>query len=306
LAANIQRRLVLRQADENAYLTLGVKKDILNPGSPPGRGVFSERDDELQVAVPSGSASVIDQSDAIRQLADEMLAWGVRPAEAVRSLPALVQMADLPDQLGGMPLLGVSDIDLEPIGFRPQGAFAVAGMPGSGRTTALLSIVRMLRRWDDSIPMYYFGPQRSVVRDEEAWTDFAVDPETMADLARELRPRLEVTAVDRPGLIVLFEAISELIGSPAEQQLVELMKLARRNGHFVIGEGEMAGWGSSWPIVSEIRNSRRGIAMQPDSTDVEILFKVTMPRAKRSDYPPGRCVFAESGKFCAVQLPYPG
>ncbi|MDR2253063.1 MAG: FHA domain-containing protein [Bifidobacteriaceae bacterium] len=305
LAANMPRRLVLRQADENAYLTLGVKKDILSPTSPPGRGVFSEQDDELQVAVAGGSSNAVEQSDEIEDLAAGMRARGLPEAEGVRSLPTLIRVAELPDQVNGLPVLGVSDADLQPIPFSPQGAFVIAGMPGSGRTTALRSIAQMLRKWDPVMPIYYFGSPRSGAHKDDTWTDFALDSATMRDLAAELKPKLEAGAVDKPGLILVIEGVGELIGSPVEQQIVELMRLARRNGHFVIGESEMANWGSSWPIISEVRNNRRGVAMQPDSTDVEILFKVTMPRARRSDYPPGRCVFVDSGKVHTVQLGRP-
>jgi S-DNA-T family DNA segregation ATPase FtsK/SpoIIIE len=305
LAANVQRRFILRQADENSYSVLGIAKDILGPTTPPGRGVFSEQDNELQIAVPGGSSSPADQAGAIDTLAERLIARGVPKAEPVRRLPTYVTMAELPPAVDHLPVLGLGDTNLAPLPFVAQGGFIVAGMPGTGRTTALRTLAQVLRRWQPTLPMYYFGPRRSPVHAEAAWTDVAVDPMAMSDLVAELKPRLEQPADDVPGLVVMLEGLGELIGTPSEQAIVELIRLARRNGHFIIGESETAGWGSSWPLISEIRNSRRGLVMQPDSSDGDGLFRVAFPRMKRADFPPGRGVFVESGKPATVQLPFP-
>jgi len=42
MAGSVQRRLVLRQADESAYGVLGVPKDVLAAEAPPGRGSWRE------------------------------------------------------------------------------------------------------------------------------------------------------------------------------------------------------------------------------------------------------------------------
>jgi len=305
MAANIQRRLVLRQADENAYLTFGVPKDILDADSPPGRGVFAGETNEIQIAVPSGSPNPVDQSAAIDALAAQLAQRGIPPAEPVQRLATRVTIGELPSSTAGHPTLGLEDSTLAPIGFNPQGAFMVAGMPGSGRTTALRSIAQSLRRWKPVLPMYYFGNKRSIVGRETLWTAAATDTESMQASIAEVTPLLQLTAEDTPGAVIMVEGLSELIGSPAEQMIVEMLKLARRNGHFVIGETETAGWSSSWPLVAEIRNSRRGIVLQPDSPDGDSLFRVSFPRVKRADYPPGRGVYVDTGKYWTVQLPLP-
>jgi S-DNA-T family DNA segregation ATPase FtsK/SpoIIIE len=153
--------------------------------------------------------------------------------------------------------------------------------------------------------MYYFGPKRSVVGHEPAWTGAATDPEDMRALIAEITPALERAAEDVPGVIVMIEGLAELIGSPADQALVDMLRLARRNGHFLVGESETAGWGSSWPLILEIRNSRRGLVTRPDGGDGESLFKVAFPPMKRADSPPGRCVYVDNGKYWTVQLPLP-
>ena len=305
LSASIQRRLVLRQADETAYLTLGVAKDILDPASAPGRGVFAGETNEIQVAVPAGSASTADQAAAIDALAARLVGRGTPWAEPVQRLTSHVVIGELPDSVAGLPVLGVEDASLAPIGFRPQGAFIVAGLPGSGRTTALRGLAQSLRRAGPDIPLYYFGPKRSAVGRDVWWTATATDPDAMRTLAADITPALQQTAEAAPGAVVLIEGLSELIGSPADQALTDLLKLARRNGHFVIGETETAAWGSSWPLIGEIRNSRRGIVLAPDSADGDNLFRVSFPRMKRADFPPGRGLYVDAGKYWTVQLPLP-
>ena len=305
MAASIGRRLVLRQADENAYLNLGIAKDILDSGSPAGRGVFAGETNEIQIAVPSGSTGTVDQAAAIDSLAERLIEQGVHRAAPVQRLSDHVGVNELPAAVSDQPVLGLEDSTLAPIGFNPQGAFIVAGMPGSGRTTALRGLAQCLRRWQPDIPMYYFGPKRSVVGREPAWTASAKDHDSMRALATDIMPVLQTVGEDIPGAIIMIEGLSELIGSSAEQALVDMLKLARRNGHFAIGEAETAGWGSSWPLVAEIRNSRRGIVLQPDSSDGDNLFRVSFPRMKRADFPPGRGIYVDTGKYWTVQLPLP-
>ncbi|MCL1906434.1 MAG: FtsK/SpoIIIE domain-containing protein [Propionibacteriaceae bacterium] len=305
MASSIQRRLILRQADDNAYSTLGIAKDVLDPESPPGRGVFSGDTKEIQIAIPSGSSATIDQASAIDALATHLIDHGVPEAESVQRLTEQIWIHELPTSVTDQPTLGMEDTSLAPFGFNPQGGFIVAGMPGSGRTTTLRSLAQSLRRWRPEIPMYYFGSKRSIVGQDKVWTHVSTDPDVMKDTVANIIPALEIVADDAPQLIFMIEGLQEWLGTPAESPLVQAIKLARRNGHLVIGETESAGWGSSYPLVTEIRNARRGIYMQPDSSDADSLFKVSSPRRKRTDFPPGRGVYAENGKSYVVQIPLP-
>ena len=153
--------------------------------------------------------------------------------------------------------------------------------------------------------MYYFGTKRSIVGRETAWTRIATDPDTMRTLAADITPALQQAADDMPGAVLMIESLNELIGTPADQAITDMVKLARRNGHLIIGETETAGWGSSWPLLAEIRNSRRGIILQPDAADGDNIFRVSFPRMKRSDYPQGRGLYVDNGKYWTIQLPLP-
>lgn len=303
LAGSVQRRLVLRQADEATYGVLDVPKDVLGPSSAPGRGVFAGEQDELQVAVPGGAAAPAEQAQALEALAQRMRAAGVVPAPPIRRLAGWIELASLPENVDGLPVLGVADDTLEPVGFEPHGTFLLAGMPGSGRTTVLRSLATSMRRAMPGARLYYVGNRRSPVHAAGIWDDVALDPEQAAALARAVLPDLgELAAPDKP-VVVVIETLSEFLGGPAEQALAEVVKTARRNDHFVLAEGETGAWGSSWPLVADVRGGRRGLVLQPDHLDGDTLFRTPFPRMGRAEFPPGRGVYVEQGRLRRVQVP---
>lgn len=306
VASSVQRRLVLRQADENAYVSLNVPKDVL-VAAPAGRGVFAGETNELQIAVPAGSGTAAQQAAVIDQLAAWLTSQGVAPAPRVNRLSNLVRMSELPSSVNGLPVLGVGEAELEPIGFHPQGAFLIAGMPGSGRTTTLRSVAKSLRRWSPTLPMYFIGPRRSTVHADSLWTDVALDHEAIKELALAIKPAVDLpsTSEIEPGLVIVFEGLGEYVSTPVEAAVLDLIKSARRNGHLIIAEQETTAWGSGWPIITEVRNNRQGLVMQPDPADGDVLFRVALPRVKRADYPLGRGVYARAGKLWTVQIPLP-
>ncbi|MDR0285640.1 MAG: hypothetical protein LBI33_12265, partial [Propionibacteriaceae bacterium] len=305
LSASIQRRLILRQADENSYTLLNIPKDILGSQSPAGRAVFAEESNEIQVSVFNASPDTERQAASIDKLAKSMVQVGVPPAPGVERLPTFIPAAGVPATVGGLPTLGVAEDTLAPVGFRADGTFMVAGLPGSGRTTALRWLVQSLHRWDPRVPKYFVGPARSILHAAGLWADTATSEADVAALSEDILPLLERPAGDHPGAVLVIESLPEFLGSSAENALVALIRAARRSGHFVIGESETAGWGSAWPLIAEIRNGRRGIVVQPDQADGDGLFRVGFPRVKRADFPLGRGIVVDAGKYRTVQLPMP-
>ncbi len=295
----VQRRVVLRLADDG-YGMLDVPGDILGPSSPPGRAIVDGY--ETQIAVLGGSRAVSDQSDAVRRLAEAMERAGIRRAPEIGSLPKEVLLEALPPAHDGAPVLGVSDVDLGPFGFEPSGTLLLAGPPASGRSTALAALSASVARFDPEARLYYIGSARSPLASSPLWAATATTPADAAELAKDLVAA--VTDPDTEGRIAVFvESIGDFLQTPADSPIVELVRAVRRSDHLLVAEAETSAWGSSWPLLGEVKNGRRGLLLQPDSIEGDLLLKTPLPRMGRSEFPPGRGVYIHKGTFVRVQLP---
>lgn len=305
MASAVGKRLVLRQVDENASAQLGIPKDVFSGESPAGRAVLSGTTDVIQVAAPGGCDAPVEQATHIERLAAQIAAAGAPEAPGVRRLESVVPVADLPDDVAGEPVLGIADDTLAPMGFGRSGTFVVAGMSGSGRTTALIALAHALRRHRADAPLYYVGPRRSAAGKADVWDRTALRMEDIATMARDLAPEFEVPHDDEPGSTLVIEGVADFVNSEVDAALLGLIRSARRNGHLVIAESETQTWLSSWPLIGELRSERRGIALQPDQADGDSLFRTSFPRVRRTDFPVGRGLYVQTGHARTVQLPRP-
>lgn len=303
VAGSLQRRIIMRQVDPNAYTMLGVPKDVLEESSPPGRAI-SPGGLEMQVAVLGGSPNLAEQVRAIEKLAGTLRRGGVDEAPPVRRLPELVPAAEMPASLAGAPVLGVADDTLSAIGLEAEGTFLLAGPPQSGRTNALSWLATSLRQAHPEAPLVYLGARRSALRRLDLWAHAATGAADVAELAAELLESVEEPPPEgEVGTVVVIEALADFLTGAAEKPLTELIKAIKRNEHFVIAEGDTSTWGSSWPLIAEIRNGRRGMALQPDQVEGDALFRTSFPRVSRKEFPVGRGMVVDKAKVRRVQLP---
>jgi S-DNA-T family DNA segregation ATPase FtsK/SpoIIIE len=134
--------------------------------------------------------------------------------------------------------------------------------------------------------------------------DAATTIDEVAALAKDLAAA--VADPETEGRIAVFiEAIGDFLQTPADSAIVELTKAVRRSDHFMLAEAETSAWGSSWPLLGEVKNGRRGLLLQPEAVEGDILLKTALPRMTRSEFPPGRGVYIAKGKSAKVQLPLP-
>jgi S-DNA-T family DNA segregation ATPase FtsK/SpoIIIE len=300
VSSAIQRRVVLRLADEAGYMSLDVPTDILGPSSAPGRAIVDGL--ESQIAVLGGSAVVADQAAAIGRLAESMRRAGVVAAPAVGSLPTEYSQADLPASVDGEPVLGVSELDLGPYPFAASGVMILTGPPASGRSNALDVLSRAHQRADADARQYYIGNARSALAADPRWVGAATTVDDAGALARSLAEAM--ADPDTEGrIVVIVENIADFLQTPAEAGLTELVKAVKRSDHALIAESETAAWSSSWGLFSELKGVRRGLLLQPDYTEGEFILKTPLPRSSRAEFPVGRGVYIARGKHLRVQLP---
>lgn len=304
VAGHLQHRLVLRQPEDSAYQMLGVPADVLDASSPPGRAMTADGL-ELQVAVPGGSVHLADQVRAIDELAASVRQGSAAHAPAIERLAEHIPAATMPETVDGRPVLGVCDETLQPVGFDPVGTFLLAGPPQSGRTSVLRWLATAIRRARPRARLCYLGSRRSPLRDLALWEQAAGGPQDVAALATRLQSEAAEPPEDgQTGLVLVIEALADFLGTPAEAPLTDLIKIVKRNDHLVVAEGETSAWNSSWPLIGEIRNGRRGLALQPDQMEGDVLFRTPFPRVSRAEFPPGRGMVADRARVRRVQVPF--
>lgn len=297
----VQRNVLLRLADDG-HLAFGAPRDVVTAESPNGRAVVDGL--EVQVAVVGGTTAVSAQAEATRRLADAMRRAGVLPAPAVRTLPRAYPAAGLPDQVGGRPVLGLDGTSLSPLGFDPTGTLLVAGPPASGRSNALAAIATAVRRAVPGARLYLFAQARSVLAGAPGleWADVATGVEKVQQLAADLLAAVQDPDTE-PGIVVVVEGINDYLQTPADKPVQELTKAVRHSDHLLVAEAETGAWTSTWPLLAEVKNGRRGLLLQPENLDGDTILKTSLPRAGKGEFPPGRGAWVARGKHVRVQLP---
>jgi S-DNA-T family DNA segregation ATPase FtsK/SpoIIIE len=307
LASALQRRVVLRLANENDEAMLGVPRDVLSPKTPPGRGLLDGSD--VQVGILGKDPSTPGQAAAIARLAEVMRRNGVRDAEPILRLPERVDLTALPVRVDGRPTVGLLDDTLGPVGLPDTGVFVVAGPPRSGRTTALTTLVTALRRQDPGVRLVYLGTRRSPLRTGVRW-DAAADSVTdVAEVATELASQLTQQAgsgTGTPALAVVIEGVPDFLNTAADQPLQELVAACRASERLVLCDGETTALTGSWPLLQAVKVTRSGIALQPDQVDGDTVFRTPFPRVNRGDFPPGRGLLVHAGRAVKIQVAMPG
>ncbi|WP_291055919.1 FtsK/SpoIIIE domain-containing protein [Herbiconiux sp.] len=307
LGSTIQRRLVLRMANIDDYSLVNAPKDTLSPTSPPGRGVMEGN--EVQIAVLGADANVAVQAREIAKLAEAMTRQGVSRAEPIRTLADAIPLGDLPSTVsaGGVPLpvVGVRDDSLAPLGIAPRGALLVAGSAGSGRSTALATLATALRRADPGIRLVHISPRRTSLTPLPLWSLSMSDPAQISAFADDMSAQLDAETLKPSQFAVFVENVGELNGSPAEADVDRIVKRALREEVFVIGESESSTWSAAWTLAGPFKNSKRGLLLVPGDLDGDSLLGTGLGRFKRADLPPGRGFFVQGGRVVKLQVATP-
>ncbi|KUI25567.1 cell division protein FtsK [Mycobacterium sp. IS-1742] len=301
LASTIQRRLVLRLASDDDYVLAGVAGDILSATSPQGRAISDGR--ELQVAVFGGDANVAVQARAIERLAEQMRRDRFAAPEPVERLSDRIEFDALPVSTStGAAVMGVADESLTPLGISPAGVFMVTGPPGSGRSTALVTLAQAVRRQHPSARIVHLAPSVSTIAGLGVWSSTATGQDPVIDLVNQLTLGPPPRGIGE--LMVVIEGIADFGGTAAENELARLIKTLG-DAAFVVGESEVSGWGQAWLLAQPFKAARRGMLLWPSGVEADSLFNTSIGVVRRSDFPPGRAVLIERGKGVWMQVAQP-
>lgn len=301
LASTIQRRLVLRLASDDDYVLAGVSGDILSTTSPQGRSILDGR--ELQVAVFGGDANVAVQARAIERLAEQMRRDRFAAPEPVERLSDRIEFDALPVSTPtGAAVIGVADESLAALGIIPAGVFMVTGPPGSGRSTALVTLAQAVRRQHPSAQIVHLAPSVSTIAGLDVWSATATGQDPVIDLVNRLTFGAPARGAGK--LMVVIEGIADFGGTAAETELARLIKTLG-DAAFVVGESEVSGWGQAWLLAQPLKAARRGILLSPSGVEADSLFNTSIGVVRRSDFPPGRGVLIERGKGVWMQVAQP-
>ncbi|WP_457949848.1 FtsK/SpoIIIE domain-containing protein [Pseudarthrobacter sp. alpha12b] len=299
IAATVQRRIVLRLAAEDEYVLLGVAKDVLNPASPPGRGIFEGN--ELQFAVIGGHANLALQAREVQQLAASIGRGGSRRPEPIGKLPDQVELSALPESFEQRAVIGVDDVALGPAAIELKGPFMVSGPPSSGRSTALATLAAAVRRSGSGMSSILLSPRPSALSRRGGWTASADRPTDVAALCSLLISQLEETPDGGPRMALFIESVTEFQGTQSEADLSRLLKLAVSTDQFVVGEAEVSTWSQAYSITPHFKSGRRGLLLMPGDLDGDLLG-ASLGRIRRSDFPPGRGFLVAKGRASRLQV----
>ncbi|WP_102144549.1 FtsK/SpoIIIE domain-containing protein [Mycobacterium hubeiense] len=301
LASTIQRRLVMRLAADEDYVLAGVPADILSATSPQGRAIMD--DHEIQVGVFGGDPNVAVQARAIEQLAERMRRSDFVPPDPVERLSEHIDLEALPvSAAAGTAVIGVADESLSPLGVTAAGVFMVTGPPGSGRSTALVTLAQAMRRQHPGARIVHLAPSASTIAGLDVWSTIAVGQNPVMSLADELASGATPNGASK--LMVVIEGVANFGGTDAENALAQMIKTLGDTA-FIVGESEVSGWGQAWLLAQPFKASRRGLLLWPSGVEADSLLSTSIGTLRRHDFPPGRGVLIERGKGVWLQVAQP-
>ncbi|HWH92295.1 MAG TPA: FtsK/SpoIIIE domain-containing protein [Baekduia sp.] len=292
LAGVVPRRLVLRLADADELVALGVPRTaVAGADLPPGRG-FLQDGTEFQIALPGDLDALgaqLAERDHLR-------------APAVGVLPTHIARDRLPVPEGPLcATLGVDDELLGPATLDlADGSFLVLGPRGSGRSTTLATIAHSLRGAERELPLHLLAPRRSPIADDPVFSSSTIGVEACGAAAQRL------AAGDEPSVILVDDAI-ELAEGPAALAFDDLLRRARDGNVRLVAAADPAGLQrlfGGW--LRELRQDGRGLLLSPSGESDGDLLGARLPRAAAAGpLPPGRGYLVLRGVARLVQVAAP-
>jgi len=294
ISSLVEDKLLLRLADRGDYVAAGLPARLVPTDLPPGRGwSLSGAPLVAQVALldpdPGGPA----QLTALTTRAAAQGAAQLHRPRRVEPLPAAVRLTDLPSSTRpGCVVLGVGGDELDPVELDLAAAFPgllVGGPAGSGRSSVLLTIAEGLR--GSGLPVVAVAPRISPLRALPGCV-------RSLDAAAELEQRLG----DGRRLLLVDDA-ELLVDSGLAHVLERAVREARDAGTLIVAAGStedlVAGYRG---FVVELRKSRTGLLLSPQSAGDGDLLGVRLSRSTGGQVRPGRGLLVRRGRVEPLQV----
>jgi S-DNA-T family DNA segregation ATPase FtsK/SpoIIIE len=315
LASAMEARLVLRQADRDDYTMLGVDRRAVPAAMPTGRALWVATGEEVQLAVLGDDPAGTAQAAALWRLGDALAERHAavppeRRPRRVDQLPERITLAETEDlrtsPVPGTPsvcVVGAGGDHLGPVDLdMAGGGVVIAGPPHSGRSTALVTIVRSLRgRATGELGVLIVAPRPSPLRDLGDLPG-VID---VLDHADDVDAFEAVTAEHPHGALAVVIDDAELLADGRVAILLEQLVRRARDGEVLLVVAgatqdlllhRYRGW------LADVRRTRTGLLLDPVShTDGEV-FDLTLPRSVAGGWPPGRALLVVRGAARLVQV----
>ena len=306
-------RLVLRMNDDSDYTTLGLNPRKLPDSIVDGRGFQAEGLLETQVAVLPGELTGQGQAAAVREIGartrgrDAAISRGRRPFR-IDVLPASLTLETAFGYLAGdepamFAMVGIGGDDLEALGpdLARRPLFMLGGPSKSGRSTALLAMVRTLLK--SHVEVGIIAPRPSPLRDllgEPGVRGVVTDSELSSDVLADLVP-------DEGPFVLAVDDAEMHKETPAAAWLKTYIRTTTdtRRALLVAGTAsDLSGGFTGWH--AEARKGRTGALLSPQGASEGELVGVRLPRsAVVEQVKPGKALLhLGDGMLITVTVPF--
>ena len=290
IASSVEDKLLLRLADRGDYAAAGLPARLVPEDLPPGRG-WALR--------PGGSGAPLVAQVALVER-DELLAVAAQAAPAVLHrprrvdpLPVSVARRELPAPSGPRRVvLGVGGDELDPVELDLSDVhpgLLVGGPPGSGRSTALLALAADLAA--GGLRVVAVAPRTSPLRDLPGCLTSRDDAAALAQ------------ALAAGPCALLVDDAELLVDSLLAPELERAVREARDSGGVVVAAGTTEELVTGYRgFVVDLRRSRTGLLLSPQSAADGDLLGVRLSRATGGAVLPGRALLVRRGALLPLQL----
>ncbi|QYN35495.1 FHA domain-containing protein [Pseudonocardia sp. DSM 110487] len=299
LLARLTHRLCLRLNNPTDATLLGLQVRNLPEDLPPGRALWADDGEQVQVPLLTTDPSGPAQAAALADVAARLRAGAEQPDPTrapmrLDRLPEQITLAEA-TRLGTQPttgphvLLGVSGDRLSPVwASLDSGPVLIAGPAGSGRSTAAAAVAASAAA---SGLRVLLGVHRRMAAHERA----AVAGVTVV-AAGEVASSLEDSAVD----LVVLDDVDRF---PVDEDLAE--RLTKPDGPSLAVAGLLDSFGFGASGLLKFARTRPGsvVLLCPPNHLVAANVGVTLERGMGFSGPPGRAYLVAEGKMMLGQVP---